>query len=100
MAMKKESGAKKPMAKMASKAKTTSRGSNSKVQVGNENQREAVRQKGNPAFAGDKTYRPTKTMATSARGKLDQRAGGSKNLSEKEMIAKGNSRRAKASRGR
>ena len=98
-------GAKKPAAKMTStgsaKKTTVSRGSTTKVQVGNDNQREAIKQKGNPAFAGNKTYRPTKQMSTLSRGRLDQRAGGSKNLSEKEMKAKVMPKaKPKASRGR
>jgi hypothetical protein len=65
-----------------------SRGSKTAAQMGSMNQKEAIKQKGNPSMSGTKTYRPTKTMATSVRGKLDQAAGGSKNLSERETNAK------------
>ena len=102
-----------PKAKMTStgsaKKTTVSRGSKTAKQMGNQNQIESTRVNKNYP---NKTTTAEAKQAKNTRGPLgvarkneatpgyyDQRAGGGKNLSYKEMMSK-RSTRAKASRGR
>ena len=107
MAMKKESGAKKPMAKMASKAKTTSRGSKSTTQVGNDNQRElynAYRGMKEGGTYGKNAKYPGFTInkPTLAKNKISKaeatpkgsKSGGMKKLGGNEALAARNAQRA------
>ena len=113
MAMKKMTGAKKPVAKMAT---TKSRGSKTAEQMGNMNQRETVRaQRGGGtvtskrdvanAKAKDAANKKAKNgipkLNEASASRASQRAGGSKNLSYGEMKAKPTRKSgAKALRGR
>lgn len=86
---------KKPVAKMAT---TKSRGSNTKVQVGNQNQIESTRVNKNYPNKTTTAQAKTTKRASGVKGIFNrneatagfiaQRAGGSKNLSSKEMGAK------------
>lgn len=88
MAIKKETGGKKPLAKMATNAKskvTKSRGSNTPKQIGNMNQREgynAVRGQSSKTVSGGIAYtsKMDKTNAKKNKGAMtaykQQRSGG------------------------
>ena len=88
-------GAKKPVAKMAT---TKSRGSKTATQVGNQNQIESSRvsKLGKVTAAQAKAENPKNKIAEGKKSAVGvrnmQRAGGSKNLSNREMYEKRNSR--------
>lgn len=108
-------GAKKPVAKMKStgsaKKTTVSRGSTTKVQVGNQNQLENSRagKINNQSFPKvtaaqakeNKGKKPTEKRVGSEGVRNMQRAGGSKNLSNQEMYSRANAKpKGKGPRGR
>ena len=88
-------GAKKPVAKMAT---TKSRGSKTATQVGNQNQIESSRvsKSGKVTAAQAKAENPKNKIAEGKKSAVGvrnmQRAGGSKNLSNREMYEKRNRR--------
>ena len=99
-------GASKPAAKMAAKAKP-SRGSKTATQVGNQNQMESTRltKAGKVTAAQAKAENPKNKIAegksSSVGVRIMQRAGGSKNLSNQEMYSRRNAKpKGKGPRGR